>query len=182
MEGQSIHLEWVQLRAHPNYDIQLSHPFLIRKRSNGRIIALTPSHNYITCRIDGKLTPHHRVIAEQFLANPDNLPQIDHINHIRSDNRLDNIRWVSPAENIRNKTSYMGHDIEYLDTLPDGAEPIATVRGRKIAMGHYRRGNDFFVEVAGRFRRLTISRNAGGAEFVRVRGATGDRISVTIGH
>lgn len=51
----------------------------------------------------------HRIIAQAFIPNPENKPQIDHINTIRNDNRIENLRWVTPRENARNpitKTRY----------------------------------------------------------------------------
>lgn len=44
----------------------------------------------------------HRLVASHFIPNPDNKPEIDHINTIRSDNRVDNLRWVTRSENCRN--------------------------------------------------------------------------------
>ena len=44
----------------------------------------------------------HRVIATTFIDNPDNKPCIDHINGIYTDNRAENLRWVTQKENINN--------------------------------------------------------------------------------
>jgi hypothetical protein len=85
-------VEWIQLREHPDFDIQSEYPFLIRKRANGRIILITRMPDqYLQVRLGNSKFLHHRVIAEQFLANLDNLPEIDHINHKRDDNHLDNM-------------------------------------------------------------------------------------------
>ena len=44
----------------------------------------------------------HRLIAEVFIPNPDNKPEIDHINAIPDDNRVENLRWVTHTENMNN--------------------------------------------------------------------------------
>lgn len=44
----------------------------------------------------------HRIVATMWLDNPDNLPQIDHINHDVSDNRVENLRWASAKDNAAN--------------------------------------------------------------------------------
>ena len=41
----------------------------------------------------------HRIIAEVFIPNPDNLPQVNHINKDRTDNRVENLEWISVRDN-----------------------------------------------------------------------------------
>ena len=45
----------------------------------------------------------HRLLAQAYIPNLNNKPQVDHINRIRDDNRLENLRWVTRSENCSNK-------------------------------------------------------------------------------
>ena len=40
-----------------------------------------------------------------FLPNPQNLPEIDHIDGDATNNKLENLRWVSHQENMKNETT-----------------------------------------------------------------------------
>ena len=42
----------------------------------------------------------HRLVAQAFIPNPDNLPQINHKNEQRDDNRVDNLEWCTGVYNI----------------------------------------------------------------------------------
>jgi len=55
---------------------------------------------------EGKHKRHsiHRLIALHYIPNPQNKKCVDHINRIRSDNRLDNLRWATYSENGQNRT------------------------------------------------------------------------------
>ena len=48
----------------------------------------------------------HRITALQYIENPDNLPEVDHIDRNKQNNCVENLRWVTRIMNARNKATY----------------------------------------------------------------------------
>lgn len=59
---------------------------------------------YLRCSlsINGKQSTYlvHRMVGECYLSNPNNLPQIDHLDSNKSNNHFSNLEWVTPSENL----------------------------------------------------------------------------------
>lgn len=47
----------------------------------------------------------HRLVADAFIPNPDNLAEVNHINEDKLDNRVENLEWVTHAQNIAHSHS-----------------------------------------------------------------------------
>ena len=65
-------------------------------------------YKFVNLKVDGKRHKCliHRLIALQWIDNPDNLPEVDHIDRNRLNNSIDNLRWVNKITQNRNKANY----------------------------------------------------------------------------
>ena len=121
-------MTWQQLYQHPQYEIfseydDSIHCYPIRKSGTNPRILKTYIHRggYATVYLNDKQYLVHRVIAQQFIVNddPENKTQVDHIDHDRLNNRINNLRWVSNLQNTNNKSKYKDRDVDFVQELPD---------------------------------------------------------------
>ena len=106
-------VEWVELDVLPNYYIGSNGAIYSTTRDKILKTQINCNHGYerICLRYDGKIRNLrvHRLVAMAFLEEPENpeATEVDHINHCRCDNRVENLRWVTRQENMRNlKSNY----------------------------------------------------------------------------
>lgn len=86
---------WKEIKDFPGYSV--SNKGRVRKDSTGQIMVLSENGGY--CRIT--ISKHvHRLVAEAFIEKPDDTKcWVDHIDGNRSNNNVENLRWVTPSEN-----------------------------------------------------------------------------------
>ena len=65
------------------------------RSKNGYLgVALTKNGKKVTKNV-------HRLVAEAYIPNPDNLPEVNHIDENKLNNHVDNLEWVTSSQNTR---------------------------------------------------------------------------------
>lgn len=99
--------KWETLKENNDYEIFNQFPFPIRKKGTDKPIKETFNKKikYYCCRIGKKIYYKHRLIALQFIPNPNpsKFKYVDHVNHCKTDNRISNLRWCSHLQNTNNR-------------------------------------------------------------------------------
>lgn len=96
--------EWREIEGYPDYQVsddgkiksfkyKSERIMKTRKDKDGYLlVGLSKNNNVKTMKV-------HRLVAETFIPNPDNLPVVRHLNDIPNDNRLENLAWGTDKDN-----------------------------------------------------------------------------------
>lgn len=97
-------MNFTQIPEAPDYEI--SPCGVVRNRLTQRNIGghrMTTGYRGIGLIVDGKRQRFtmHRLLAKMFIPNPNNFPEVNHIDRDRANNSLSNLEWVTGSQNIR---------------------------------------------------------------------------------
>ena len=91
----------------------------IRNIRTNKILKMTNKYgNYFSIRLydetHKRSTRIHREVAKAFIPNPNNLPEVNHKDTNKQNNKLENLEWVTKKENIQHaikngKFYFVGH-------------------------------------------------------------------------
>lgn len=105
---QNMEEIWRKIENYPNYEIsnrgnirsinyhrEKRTQNLKQMKSDRRFMVVSLSTNK-----GFKTVPIHRLVAQAFIPNPDNLPQVNHIDGDRHNNCVENLEWCTDKQNI----------------------------------------------------------------------------------
>ena len=181
-----MNAEFVDLIDFENdYEIKTTYPHEIRNKRTGKILKESLNGGgYYQVRLNGVLNSKHRLVAKQFIPNPNNYPCVDHINHQRIDNHISNLRWVSLSDNNKNKSFYKGVNYAFYDHADFEDDDIIVIdeyNGHEIDDIYYDMLTEKFLFDTGvNYRELNVKFDKDGYAFVNVRDVYNKRVRIFI--
>ncbi|KAA6378566.1 MAG: hypothetical protein EZS28_025909, partial [Streblomastix strix] len=150
--------QFVPLVADNEFEINDTYPHQIRRISDQDIKEPIVHQGYYTICLNGKQYQLHRLIAQNFIPNPDNLPFIDHWDHNPANNHIENLRWITNRDNQKNKTSNHNIVYTYVDSLSDEAIVVNEYGKHRFEFYYYDNETDEFYYFNGRqYRQLHVN-------------------------
>ena len=118
----------IQIKDFPNYYVSDKGGVYSAKTREFLVGGLTHGgYKLVTLRKNSKNYTRmvHRLVAQHFIANPQNKEQVNHKNGIKTDNRIENLEWTTPQENM-----WHAHNILKIKTRKP--RPVLQIKNKQI--------------------------------------------------
>lgn len=105
----------------------------VRNDKNGKILKGIHTYNgYLRVCIGGKSRRIHRLVAEAFIPNPDDLSEVNHKDGDKDNNCADNLEWCTHKQNIEHAWKTGLHTVDYSNIKEPKRVVQMTVEGEII--------------------------------------------------
>lgn len=107
--------QWKQVKNYEMYEIssygRVRKNYQNEKSKILKFDVINGGYLRVTLSKDGKTKRFvvHRLVAQHFLDNPNNYPEINHIDNNRANNHLDNLEWCTPLMNAQHRDAQERH-------------------------------------------------------------------------
>lgn len=92
---------WKDIKGYEGYYQVSNYGNIFGKSRNKVLKPFSNINGYSRVELCGKRYVVHRIVAQHFIPNPVNKPQINHKNGIKTDNRVENLEWCTAKENMQ---------------------------------------------------------------------------------
>lgn len=118
-------------------DYEITRDGQVINKTNGHVLKPQPNgKGYLRVSISKQLQFVHRLVAEKYVPNPNNLPQVNHIDGNKLNNSADNLEWVSNQDNrthaVKNKLHTQGSDCSWSKLTEEDVKYIREHAKEKI--------------------------------------------------
>jgi hypothetical protein len=115
VKGWLIVIEWKKAIGYNSYSV--SDTGLVRNDTTGKVMrgGLTKDgYHHVKLTREKRKSKYvltHRIVAMAFIPNPDNKPQVNHKDGIKTNNKVENLEWVTNLENSWHLWNVLGRTV-----------------------------------------------------------------------
>lgn len=120
-------MEWRKIKNFENYSV--SNDGKVRNDITGGVLKPCSSklgYRYVNPSQNGEVKKLyvHRLVADAFIPNPHKKCQVNHINGVKTDNRVENLEWCTSRENHLHRSRTLGikQDNEHMKKMGELAQ------------------------------------------------------------
>lgn len=134
-------MEWKNIEG-TNGEYQVSDTGLVKTVKTGRILKpIIDQRGYervCLFKMDrDRRFKVHRLVAQTFIPNPNNLPQVNHLDGNKRNNSVDNLEWITNADNMKHAK---------MNGLRAGHERFCKAKSKRVIATHIATGEKIVFE------------------------------------